>query len=117
MDFLLDNRLLKFTTSSKLDLAYRAGGLDVTMKQLDQEAQKLSEKPPDAHPESGASNETERMLLTQSNSRFLADQADVPELEEQVQRAVKQVEKALRAEKELQEEKQDLDSVNQAAEK
>ncbi|KAI4243220.1 MAG: hypothetical protein L6R40_003588 [Gallowayella cf. fulva] len=117
VDFLLDNRLLKFTTSSKLDLAYRAGGLDVTMKQLDQEAQKLSEKPPDAHPESGASNETERMLLTQSNSRFLADQADVPELEEQVQRAVKQVEKALRAEKELQEEKQDLDSVNQAAEK
>ncbi|KAL8681915.1 MAG: hypothetical protein Q9186_002001 [Xanthomendoza sp. 1 TL-2023] len=115
VDFLLNNSLLKFTASPKLDLGYTAGGLEITMKELDSEAKKVLDKPPDSSSEPEASKDTERILLTQSSGSFIADLTEVPELEEQVQRAVKQVEKSLTANKELQEEKQDLDSVNKQA--
>ncbi|KAL8910641.1 MAG: hypothetical protein Q9171_004096 [Xanthocarpia ochracea] len=113
--FLLDNRLLKFTTSSKLDLAYEAGGLDVSVKELDSEIEEVLDKPTKATSEPDAKNNIEKMLLTPSNGRLVSELMDVPELDEQVQRAVKQVEKALRVEKEFQEEKQDLDKINKGA--
>ncbi|KAL8752895.1 MAG: hypothetical protein Q9199_005427 [Rusavskia elegans] len=112
IDFLLDNRLLKFKTSSKLQLAYEAGGLDVSMKELDDDVEKIREEAPRTISKSDAETDMERMLLTQSNSGLISELMDVPELEEHLQRAIKQVGKALRAEKELQEEKRDLDNVN-----
>ncbi|KAL8816398.1 MAG: hypothetical protein Q9223_004585 [Gallowayella weberi] len=111
VEFLLNNRLLKFTASNRLDLGYTAGGLETKMKELDSEAKKVLDKPADVNSDPEASKDTEKILLTQSSGSFIADLTQVPELEEQVQRAVKQVEKSLRAKKELQEEKQELDSV------
>ncbi|KAI4106726.1 MAG: hypothetical protein LQ339_002917 [Xanthoria mediterranea] len=116
IDFLLDNRLLKFTTSSKLQLAYEAGGLDVSMKQLDHDVGEFREEDPKPISKPNAETDMERMLLTQSNGGLVSELLDVPELEEHLQRAIKQVEKALRADKELQEEKQDLDNVNKQGE-
>ncbi|KAL8926249.1 MAG: hypothetical protein Q9172_001891 [Xanthocarpia lactea] len=115
VEFLLDNRLLKFTTSSKLDLAYEAGGLDVSMKELYSEIEGVLEEPAKSTSEPDAKNSIEKMLLTPSNGRLVSELMDVPELDEHVQRAVKQIEKALRVENELQEEKQDLDKINKGA--
>lgn len=51
------------------------------------------------------------MLLKESQAGFIADETQLPELEEQIVRAVKQVEKALRTKRELKEEKEELDHV------
>lgn len=82
------------------------------MKELDNDVEKIREKTPQVISKRDAETDMERMLLTQSNSGLISELMDVPELEEHLQRAIKQVEKALRAEKELQEEKRDLDNVN-----
>ncbi|KAL8774334.1 MAG: hypothetical protein Q9209_001085 [Squamulea sp. 1 TL-2023] len=115
VDFLLDNHLLRFTASSKLDLAYQAGGLDLSMKELESNVKRVLKGSLDAVSEANPGKAAETMLLTQSSGRLVSELADVPELEEQLQRAVKQVEKALRAQSELLEEKQDLDNVNKDA--
>ncbi|KAI4145404.1 MAG: hypothetical protein L6R39_003808 [Caloplaca ligustica] len=116
VDFLLDNRLLTLTASPKLDMAYTAGGLDVSMKELDQEAEKVLREASKSSSGTKTDVEAERMLLTSSSGRLIADMVEVPELEEQIHRAVKQVEKSLRAEREYKEEKQELDSVNKQTE-
>ncbi|KAL9027914.1 MAG: hypothetical protein Q9196_003635 [Gyalolechia fulgens] len=79
--------------------------LDVSMKELNSEAQSVLEKSADVHPASRIKPETERMLLVQSSGKYVADLVEVPELEEHVQRAVEQVEKSLSAKQELKEEK------------
>ncbi|KAL9029559.1 MAG: hypothetical protein Q9180_007016 [Flavoplaca navasiana] len=112
INFLLENRLLKFTISRPLRLAYDVAGLEVATKELDSAVEEVKEKKHQARAESVAEADIEKMLLTQSDGKIISELVDVPELEEQIQRAVKQVEKALKAEKELQEEKQDLDNVN-----
>lgn len=85
------------------------------MKTLDLEVKDAVEGDPNSKPGVEPAMEAERMLLTQSSGRVVADVVEVPELVEHIQRAVKQVEKALRGEKDLQEEKQELDKVNKEA--
>lgn len=109
---MLENRLLKFTKSRPLQLAYGVAGLEVTTRELESAVEEVKEKKPQARAEPVGKADIEKMLLTQSDGKTISELVDVPELEEQIQRAVKQVEKALKAEKELQEEKQDLDNVN-----
>lgn len=82
------------------------------MKELDDDVEKIREEASQTISTPDAKTDIERMLLTQSNSGLISELMNVPELEEHLQRAIKQVEKALRAEKELQEEKRDLDNVN-----
>ncbi|KAI4113803.1 MAG: hypothetical protein LQ345_005300 [Seirophora villosa] len=79
---------------------------------LDQEAEKTLGEPIDATPIVKPNVEAERMLLTPSSGRLIADMVDVPELEEHIHRAVKQVEKSLKAKEELHQAKGDLESVN-----
>ncbi|KAL9597562.1 MAG: hypothetical protein Q9219_005064 [cf. Caloplaca sp. 3 TL-2023] len=112
LEFLLGNRLLTLRTSRNLDIAYKAGGLDVVMKRLDSEAEETLKKSTTGSQGRNDDPEAERMLLTQSNGKLIADLMELPELEEHVQRAVKQVEKTLSARQELREEKEELDSVN-----
>jgi hypothetical protein len=57
------------------------------------------------------------MLLHKSDSKHFADALNVPELHTELDRAVWQVEKSLRAEKELGEEKAHLDAVHQDSKK
>ncbi|KAL8777942.1 MAG: hypothetical protein Q9194_002273 [Teloschistes cf. exilis] len=115
IDFLLGRQLVHLTRSSSLDLAYALGRMDASMKTLDLEVKDAVEGDPNSKPGVEPAMEAERMLLTQSSGRVIADVVEVPELVEHIQRAVKQVEKALRGEKGLQEEKQELDKVNKKA--
>ncbi|KAL9013801.1 MAG: hypothetical protein Q9173_001529 [Seirophora scorigena] len=100
------------TTFPTLDLVYSECGLDASLKQLDQEAEKTLGEPMDTTPVIEPNVEDERMLLTPSSGRLIADMVDVPELEEHIHRAVKQVVKSLKAKEELHQEKGELDSVN-----
>jgi hypothetical protein len=52
------------------------------------------------------------MVLHKSNGSRIAEALKIPELDIELDRAVWQVEKALKAEKELKEEKKDLDPAN-----
>lgn len=90
--------------------------MDVSLKELDKDVEKIREEPPGNTSRPDVAKSMERMLLTQSNGKLISEIVDVPELEEQVQRAVKQVEKALRAEREFREEKRDLEDVNKEQE-
>lgn len=87
------------------------------MKQLNQEAEKPHGQEAGGSSAIGSDAEAERMLLIPSNGKLIADMVEVPELDEHIHRAVKQVEKSLSAKRELNEEKEELDSVNKEAEK
>lgn len=52
------------------------------------------------------------MVLHQSNGKRIAEALEIPELDVELDRAVWQVEKAIREKHELEEEKQDLKSAN-----
>ncbi|KAL8952592.1 MAG: hypothetical protein Q9222_001507 [Ikaeria aurantiellina] len=114
VEFLLNNHLIKFTPSSVLESAYRISELDVALEKLESELKSISNRSESGSPEMKTEEQTEKMLASKSSGRLIAELVEVPELEEQVQRAAKQVAKALRAKKELQEEKQELDSANKA---
>lgn len=51
------------------------------------------------------------MLLSRKNGKLFAEMLEVPELEPELGRAVWQVEKALKAREELQEEKSEIESA------
>ena len=57
----------------------------------------------------------ERMILHKTDGKRIAAALDVPELDVELDRAVWQVEKALKAEKELKEEKVKLDKASAGA--
>ncbi len=52
------------------------------------------------------------MVLHTSNGKRIAKALDIPELDTELDRAVWQVERALKAEQELKEEKEELDAAN-----
>ncbi|KAL8669669.1 MAG: hypothetical protein Q9168_005753 [Polycauliona sp. 1 TL-2023] len=122
VDFLLDNRLLNFRKSLPLLRVYNMASLDIGMKQCDSMLEeiktykttgKFDNIKTNVTTEPNARTDVEEMLLSPSDGKIISELVEAPELEEHIQRAVKQVEKALKAEKELQEEKQDLESANE----
>jgi hypothetical protein len=56
--------------------------------------------------------EEERMLLHKTDGKRISEALGIPELDVELDRAVWQVEKALKAAKELREEKEELDEVS-----
>ena len=109
----MNNKLFIYTPSSKLDSAYKIAALDLAMKNLDLEVK--GQRPLDRESVLDAESESERMLLAQSNGKLIAAYLEVPQLEEEIQRAVKQVEKELRGKRELSEEKQELESATKGS--
>lgn len=57
------------------------------------------------------------MVLHKSNGKRIAEALEIPELEAELDRAVWQVEKALKAEQELKEQKRELDSATSEVKK
>lgn len=90
--------------------------MDASMRQLDQEAERTLGRPSDDRSTIEMDPKAERMLLTSSNGRLIADAVEVPDLEEHIHRAVKQVEKSLRAKREVGGGKQELARVNKESE-
>ena len=100
LEFLLEKKLIMPKPSKILDELYSTG-----------------QQPFDAKSVSSLGNASssmqgeERMLLHKSNGKRIAEALGIPELDVELDRAVWQVEKALKAEKELRDEK-DLDRAS-----
>lgn len=97
IEFLLDKNLITPQSSPILNELYKSG-----------------ERPFDI---SASKNNTETMVLHNSDGKRIAEALEIPELSVELDRAVWQVEKALHAEKELREEKSNLDSINEESKK
>ncbi|KAL9046488.1 MAG: hypothetical protein Q9214_000688 [Letrouitia sp. 1 TL-2023] len=113
IEFLLSNDLIKLVPSTALDLAYqREVSMKVNTGDVDKESSSQIQARKEANSPSSLFNPNithEAMLIKESQGGLIADETKFPELEEHIVRAVKQVEKALRAKKELKEEKEELD--------
>jgi hypothetical protein len=100
LEFLLENKLITAKPSKILDELYSTG-----KQPFDAQSILSSENA------SSAASE-EKMFLNKSNGKRIAEALGIPELDVELDRAVWQVEKALKAEKELKDEKKELDKVN-----
>ncbi|KAH6673588.1 mitochondrial K+-H+ exchange-related-domain-containing protein [Halenospora varia] len=94
IEFLLDNKLIKHSPSQVLDELYSSG------------------KQPFNIGSSTGSEDVEKMVLHKSNGKRIAEALKIPELDVELDRAVWQVEKALKVEQELKEEKKQMDRAN-----
>ena len=101
LEFLLDNKLIAAKPSKILDELYPTG----------KNAFKTESVPTSGETSSSAKDE-ERMLLHKADGKRIAEALEIPELNVELDRAVWQIEKALNAEKELQDEKKELDRAS-----
>jgi len=62
-------------------------------------------------------DQEEKMLLSKTSGGFIADYVEIPELAIEIERAVWQVEKSLKAKQELKEEKEELEAANKKSSK
>ncbi|PVH82695.1 hypothetical protein DL98DRAFT_487957 [Cadophora sp. DSE1049] len=104
VEFLLDNKLIKPTPSKILDDLY-SNGKQPFDPALINGAEKSSTAPDGIDLE-------ERMVLHKSNGKRIAEALGIPELDVELDRAVWQVEKALREKHELKQEQRDLKAAN-----
>ena len=79
--------------------------MDKSIKELDMEMDSIRSG---SNIKSAPNEKEERMLLSNSSGQLFAEYLEVPELAVEVERAVWQVEKALKAHQELREEKDEL---------
>lgn len=107
MEFLLDKDLVQVQPSKVLDEIYSTGPSPF----VKQSSAKQTAKFP------AAEDEPETMLLHKSDGKRIADALKVPELEMELDRAVWQIEKALKAELELKEGKKGVDAPNEDTKK
>lgn len=82
--------------------------MDMSIEELDKEMDSIRCR---TSIKSVADGEEERMLLSKSSGQIIADYLDVPQLAAEVERAVWQVEKALKNKQELKDEKAELDAA------
>ena len=100
LEFLLNKGLIEPSPSSILDAAYEMSSKSATRRKLESD------------PTIGKTGlEEEMMLLSPEDSKTIAASIDVPEIEVEILRAVQQVQHALKAQRELQDEKQHLDTA------
>lgn len=87
--------------------------MDRKLRDLDVEYDNISSKS-STEPTTPPQKTEEELLLSRSSGALIADCLKVPELAVEIQRAVWQVERSLKAKRELQEEKAELESANKA---
>ena len=85
--------------------------MDTSMEELDKEMNSIRSG---SSVKSVLDENQERMLLSKSSGQLFADYLDVPELAVEVERAVWQVEKDLKAQQNLREEKAELDAATKS---
>lgn len=112
----MENQLIKQSPSSILDIAYEIQSFEKTLKNLDAEYKAIESESESDDKEAFSNNmnkDTETMLLSASSGRLIADSLEAPELEQEIERAIHQVEGTLKAKRELNEEKQAIDSATE----
>jgi len=99
--------------SSVLDTLYAVAGVDAALDSVRKDLDLLKAHQSQRAEDSAISlDETqERMLLSKTNSKLVAEILEVPELEAELARAVQQVEQSLSADKKLQEEKNEMEAA------
>lgn len=104
---------MRQSQSSVLDTLYAVAGIDANIERVrkDLESLKAGRKWDPKQSVIGIDDSRERMLMSRTNGKLFAEMLEVPELEPELARAAWQVEKALRGKEELQEEKQEIESV------
>lgn len=105
LQFLVDKNLVTSKPSKILDELYATGKRPFATVST---SEKTSTDPIDVE---------EKMVLHQSDGKRIAEALGMPELDMELDRAVWQVEKALKANKDLKDEKEHLDSANAEAKK
>lgn len=108
--------MIELAPSSILDKVYAVQGIGVSLKELDKEVENI--KTPSSHSTAldEAENPPATMLLSPSHGKLIADYLEVPEMEQEIERAIHQVEGALKAKKELEEEKQAMRAAHKGPE-
>ena len=107
LEFLLEKDLAKLTPSSILRSAYTKATSDAPLRQLQDDVQKMNEQSQDA--ETGEPP-PERMLLSKTSGKIIADQLEVPALEVEMERAIWQVERGMKTEEDDQHERKIMPS-------
>lgn len=110
IEFLLQNNLIAQTPSAELSRVYSRALLWASVKRLDPTALKQYVKITFTVDEE---KEEEIQLLEQTNGRAVAKVLKMPELAAELDRAVTQVELSVKAKKELEGEKQGLESAKE----
>ena len=85
--------------SKLLDTAYSAATIFTSITKLKNELEKIKLSADDSHielPESDAL--AEKMLLSQSSGKLIAETLEIPELAVEIERAVAQIEKSVKME-------------------
>lgn len=106
----MENDLVDIEPSETLRLAYIEATIKSRLRDLEQELHSIRFKPAS---DQNATTEQERMLLDQESGKLIADRLKIPGLATEIKRAVQQVEKSLRAKRELGEEKKELEDATQ----
>ena len=94
----MQNNLAKLQASSILRTIYKEANLDAASQQPQEDSQYSSSSKFEKHT-------PEHMLLSKSSGRIIAKRLEIPAVEVEIERAVWQVERAIKAQRELREEK------------
>ena len=104
LEFLLDKDLIKPTPSAILRAAYTQAVLsNVSMGQLQQAVERTNGEKQDT--ESGEPP-PEKLLLSKTSGKIIADELEVPALEVEIERAIWQVERDMKTREDSQQEKE-----------
>jgi hypothetical protein len=101
LEFLLENKLITTKPSKILDELYSTGEQPFDAQSVSSSEESLS-----------STQKEEKMLLHKSNGKRIAEALGIPELDVELDRAVWQVERALKAEEQLKDRKKELDRAS-----
>ena len=109
LQFLMNKDLVKIAPSKLLHIAYTEAMMDIRMRELNVGVESVGSH---ARQDHNPREVEERLLLSHGSGQLIADYVEIPELAAEIQRAVWQVERSLKAQQDLREEKIDLESAN-----
>ena len=105
----MNKDLVKMSPSKLLHIAYTEAMMDMKMRELKKGVETVGSN---ARQDHSPKEVEEKLLLSHGSGQLIADYVEIPELAAEIQRAVWQVERSLKAQRDLREEKNDLESAN-----
>lgn len=105
----MNKDLVKISPSKLLHTAYTEAVMDMKMREFKVGVGDVGSS---ARQDRNPRQVEEKLLLSQSSGQLIAEYLEIPELAAEIQRAVWQVERSLKAQRDLREEKNDLESAN-----
>lgn len=116
LEFLLEHKLIKLSPSRLIDSIYAVQSIGRSLHALSKEFENEI-TPPVEESKSQKPDDEPTMLLSPSDGRIIAETLEVPELEQEVERAIHQVSSQLRKNKDVYKEKPGHDSAAKKGER